>query len=826
MSADLAERLRELWRLSGRSLRDLERATRTSNSSLSRYFAGKSIPPWSVVVELCRVTGHDPRPLRHLWERGRRGPHEPAGQQAQPRNFLPSDATGFTGRGAEKAALLAALAQARVVAVDGMGGVGKTALAVHVAHQVDCDTRLYIDLHGFTPGREPVRSEEALRILLTALEVPAGRIPDSGEERAALWRAELAPRRAVVLLDNAADADHVRPLLPGAGESAVIVTSRRRLVDLDEVSPISLDAMSTAEATDLFAAVAGADRVGCEPAATAAVVRLCGNLPLTVRVAAARLRHRPTWTVANLAERLRDGDMGVPGALEMSLRQLSPDERRMFHLLGAVPGADLDVYVAAALGDLPLAEVWARLDELVDTNLIQEPKAGRYRMHDLLRRMALTGGTDRDLALARLVDYYLVCTHTAAVALAHGGRSDPVRVAHPPAAVPALDDSDAALAWLDTEVDNILSTFDAVVAAGLDAAVCGLAITFRVYFGRRGGIARWKDMLAAAIPAAERLGDRHSQAALRHLHGVAAQWTGDLPEAVADFETSRRLTAEAGDVAGENQALRQLANVLADSGQFHRAVDVYREAVAGLAEPQFAQSQAFARAQMCEALLWLGRAGEVAGIARETLAVARAAGDPHLETLSLRQLGMAALMFGDTGQAVEHFRAGLALSRATGHRLREAGYLTELAVAERESGEMDLALAHHREAMDILDEVDEPAWELLARNPHGESLLAAGLVAEAERSHRRALELARANGARHIEAQAHRGIAAALAVGEPGSAEGRRHAEAAEAIAAELGITWPSRGPAGAAHPGPPGRHRPGRQGVADVAIASHVAGA
>ncbi|MEU1407890.1 helix-turn-helix domain-containing protein [Streptomyces sp. NPDC005728] len=404
MHDELAGQLRQLRDLTGRSLRELARDVRGSSSSLWRYFSGQAVPPWPTVVALCKAAGRDPRAMREVWERAKEGPRTSTAATAPVRNDLPHDITSFTGRREALTALLGAARNTTMVAIDGLGGVGKTALAVHGAHLLTADFpggQLYLDLHGFTPGREPVEPAEALRVLLAALGVPPGRIP----ERAALWRSELAARRAIVLLDNAADADHVRDLLPGAGKCFVVITSRRRMVELDGVQPISLDVLPTQEAAELFVESAG----GARPGDVGEVLRRCGNLPLAVRVAAARLRHRPAWTLDTLVDRLREGELAVSDVFEMSLRQLDSAQRRMFGLLGLMPGEDIDAYGAAALAGIPPANARSLLEDLVDVHLLQEPAAGRYRMHDLLRQAARAedAAADPGPAIARLGDYHL-----------------------------------------------------------------------------------------------------------------------------------------------------------------------------------------------------------------------------------------------------------------------------------------------------------------------------------------------------------------------------------------------------------------------------------
>ncbi|MFB7166119.1 helix-turn-helix domain-containing protein [Streptomyces sp. NPDC056242] len=265
MRGELTGRLLQLRDATGRSLRELARDVRVSSSSLSRHFSGQAVRPWPTVVALCKAAGHDPRALREVWEGAKDGPRTSTAAPPPVRNDLPHEITAVTGRRSELEALLGASRNTSVVAIDGIGGVGKSVLAVHAAHRLTADFpggQLYLDLHGFTPGREPVGPADALRVLLAALGLPSGRIPDGVAERAALWRSELATRQAIVLLDNAADADQVRDLLPGAGQSSVVITSRRRMVQLDGVLPISLDVLPTEEDAALFVESAGGARPG------------------------------------------------------------------------------------------------------------------------------------------------------------------------------------------------------------------------------------------------------------------------------------------------------------------------------------------------------------------------------------------------------------------------------------------------------------------------------------------------------------------------------------------------------------------------------------
>jgi hypothetical protein len=238
----------------------------------------------------------------------------------------------------------------------------------------------------------------ALGRLLGGLGLRPDQIPRGLEQRAAAWRAALATRRVLTVVDNALDAGHARPLLPGSGGTMALVTSRHRLLDLDADAGVSLEVLSEADAVRLFEQIIGAERAAAEPTAVAEVVRLCGQLPLAVRIAAARLRHRRAWTVAHLAERLREGewplddlvagDRSVAGAFEISYRQLDQRQRLLLRRLGVGMGRDFDADGAAAVCAVPRAEAEGLLEELVDRNLLGQRVQGRYYFHDLIRRYA------------------------------------------------------------------------------------------------------------------------------------------------------------------------------------------------------------------------------------------------------------------------------------------------------------------------------------------------------------------------------------------------------------------------------------------------------
>ena len=752
MRDELAGQLAQLRDLTGRSLRELARDINASSSSLSRYFAGQAVPPWPTVVALCKVAGRDPRPLREVWERARGAPQTKQAVALQVRNDLPHDVTAFTGRRAELDLLVDAARSTSLVAIDGMGGVGKTALAVHAAHLLTpdfADGQLYLDLHGFTPGRERLDPVEALRVLLGALGLPPARIPDGLAERSALWRSELATRRAIVLLDNAADAEQVGHLLPGAGRSFVVVTSRRRMVELDGVQPISLDVLPGEEAAQLFVESAGGDR----PGDVAEVLRRCGNLPLAIRVAAARLRHRPAWTLDTLVERLRDGDLTVSEVFEMSLRQLDPAQRRMFRLLGLVPGEDIDAYGAAALAGIPLPNARSLLEDLVDVHLVQEPAAGRYRMHDLLRQVARADDPTADPvpAITRLGDYYLSGL-LAVKQLILVLFPLPVTVSQPPPALPDLSSHDSGVKWMDTEWGNLTATLALAAQLRIDSVAVGLGQLTTIAHTRRGGSAQLYEALVASLPAAERLGDRRVLASHHYLQGVLQMRMGRLTDADRELRTARALMAAGGDGVGEAMALFQLGE-LHEYDDTAGAVELLEQAVAILPADESAVRGRI-RCTLSHALMRLGKYEAAREVAADVLETA----DRQTARMCLDVLGRAALGLGDAAGALDYAEQAVAISQATGHVLFEANSLTEVAIALLHLGRAEDAEARQSEAVRILEEAGEPDRLVRAHLPYARACRAVGDGDSAARYFQEALEVATAHGLEYLVPEARAGL--------------------------------------------------------------------
>nr|WSX49029.1 tetratricopeptide repeat protein [Streptomyces sp. NBC_00974] len=800
---ELAARLRALQELSGLGVRALARDAGLSSSSLSRYLGGQTVPPWPAVIALCRIVKRDPRPLRPLWERSSNPLPAPpkASRQVQPRprNDLPRDVPDFTGRAEQLDAVTDALKSHQVVAVDGMAGVGKTCLAVHAAHRLAADypdAQLYVDLHGFTEGREPLDPGSALRMLLGALDVPSEKVPQEGvEQLAACWRAELAGRRAVVVFDNAADADQVRPLLPGAGPSVALITSRNRLLGLDDVPPVSLDVLSPEESAELLARASGdptgpGGRLGRDPQSAAEVLRLCGHLPLALRLAAARLRHRPGWTVGILVERMAEGASEFDTAFAMSVKQLDRAQARLFRMLGLLPGTSFDEYVAAALADVPLHSARAMLEDLLDAHLVQQPTAGRYRLHDLVHQHARRACEQQDAqaergrALGRFLDFYVHAAAAADAAMPVLSPGRAVTAGRPPAELPRFADKHAALAWLGAEYEAMIAAFETAVAVGADVHVCELPRFLRAYFARRCGTTHLNFLFERSLSAAERLGDPLQLAEAYSDLGFARYNAGRMAEAGAAYEAAGRRMPETAGVPSEAELALRRGYLMWEEGSVEGALELFGWAGKLYEQIGCPTGAAHAAASEAWALLQLGDRERAARRAREVLAVPHA--DPAWPpTLTARITLGVALAAEAPEEALDHLRRALELARGDGHMNNEAWCLNCLGVALRQMGRYEEALASHREAFALLDELFEEHWKVRFLNGYAETCRLAGLPEEALRLHRQALELAPGLGNRYEEALAHEGVALVLDVTDPAAAAG--HRAAGRAVLRELG---------------------------------------
>jgi tetratricopeptide (TPR) repeat protein/transcriptional regulator with XRE-family HTH domain len=722
---------------------------------------------------------------------------------------LPRDIGSFTGREAELGRLLAALAGAAadgpvtgIYAIDGMAGAGKTALAVHAAHRLAGsfpDGQYFVPLHAHTPSQGPVDPADALASLLQTAGV-SPRLPPGLEARAARWRDAVADRKILLVLDDAAGHEQVRPLLPATGGSLVLVTSRRRLTALEDATVLSLDALPPADAAALLARLAGRPDLGPDAAATREITRLCGYLPLAIGMLARQLRHHPARSGAELASGLaaardrlavmRAENLSVAAAFDLSYQELTADQQRLFRRLGLVPGPDIDAFAVAALDDIGLDTARAMLDELYDHHLLSEPAAGRYLLHDLLREYAgtLAAGDDdaRSRAAAeRLVNYY---AHAAAAASQHiatwttaGGRPAPGR---PPAAAPRLADPQEAATWLDAERPNLHAAV-AFAAEAMPGYAVSVATAMGGFLRSRGHWEQAARQYQIAVGAARRAGDRPGQAGTLDELGLLQQLTGDYPAATATLTQAAELYRDLGDRTGEAYALNHLGLVQQDKGEFRDAAVNHRQALALARGAGDQLAEAVSLTDLGQVQQALGEFDVAIAGHRQALAIFRSIGSRFDEADALCQLGFAAWATGDYAAAGSLSQEALDLFRSLGDQLGQTWALGGLALAQQAAGDYAAAAASLGQALTLHRGLGSRHGEVKALNGLGELSTAAGSYKQARDQHGQALAIARELGAAAEEAAALAGIGRSLLPGRPAEAAG--HLRQALAIYQRIG---------------------------------------
>lgn len=650
---------------------------------------------------------------------------------------LPPDAADFTGRHRELADARARLAAgsplrpAPVVAIAGPGGVGKSALAVRVAHRLAHhfpDGQLYADLQGATAGLRPLAPLDVLGRFLRAL---GARETDatSEAEASAAFRAAIAHRRLLVVLDNAHDATQVRPLLPAGPHTATLVTSRRVLSTLDGAAHVHLDVLPESEAVRLLGRLAGADRVAADPDATRLLARRCGHLPLALRIAGARLAARPRWPLRALADRLADtrrrldelqvAELGVRSSFQVShelLRESAdPDERAAaaaLPLLSLPDGPDLGVPAAAALLDRPDAE--RLLDRLADCHLLESPAPGRYRQHDLVRLFGRALPLDTRLvepaaaALGRLSAWY-AATAWQAFRLLRPADPRPESAGRWAVGGSSFPTVAEALEWLEAERPNLVAAVRQVAASpGLaGGAATSLARALFGFFHVRGYLNDWVDVNEAARAIAQRAGDRTAEAhACRDL-GAAHEVRGEYTEALACLRAGLDGYASVGDLAGQAACLNSIGLVYDSLGQLTDAAEYLERSLTISRQLDDRHSQAISLNNLGEVYGRMGVYERASAGLREALAIFQTNGNRRNAAASLANLGGVYERQGALTSALTCYEGSLAELRALEGPLGQSDVLTYIGRVHRRQHRHEQALVHLREALEIGDRLGE-----------------------------------------------------------------------------------------------------------------------
>ncbi len=678
----------------------------------------------------------EPRPAEdHLPARASQPPSAPVVPQQ-----LPAETRHFAGRNAEVAELDNVLrdtgeaSATAVIVITGTGGVGKTALALHWAHQIASrypDGQLHVNLRGYDPSGTPVTAADGIRALLDGLGVSRERIPDSVGARAGLYRSVLAGRRMLVLLDNAADADQVRPLLPGSPGCVVIVTSRSALSGLvatEGAYPVPLGLLGDDDADALLAARLGPRRTGADPAAAKLLVRLCGGLPLALAITAARAAAQPGLPLSALADELTDeqhrldaldtgGDemTSLRAAFSWSYRQLPDPAARMFRLLGGHPGPDISVAAAASMAGLSVPRARRALGELASASLLREYLPGRYLLHDLLRAYAAElppeTETERRSAQTRLVEHYLHTAYAGSLLLAPVGHPILMDPPQPGVVAERLDDRDQALAWFSAELHVLLAIVDLAAACGLDKLAWQLPWTLRSFLDSQGLWQDWAAVNKIALAAAERLQDHNGLGWTHHRMAQVCSLAGARDDSIAHNLQALAHFSLAGNLAGQGSARLGLCIALGRQGNHvaalehgERALALFRAAgdrigeafmlhLVGLELGQLGDAE-LGREHCMQAVELYGELDDLGGMAD-----------------AWHSLGTLHKQLGEYPDAIACFHQSLMLSATLGDRWGQAYCLIYVGDTHDAAGDPHAARETWQQALDMLGDLQHPDTE-------------------------------------------------------------------------------------------------------------------
>lgn len=654
---------------------------------------------------------------------------------------LPVDSASFTGRVKELSSLDRMLDERlgqsplTMAAISGIGGVGKTALAVHWANQIAArfpDGQLFTDLRGYDEKDDPVSPATTLDRFLRALGVPAPQIPADPGERAALYRSVLGGKRVLIVLDNARSLQQIRPLLPGNGRCCVLITGRDLMDDLlgdYAVLQIGLNAMAADEATALLAGIAGDNRIGVSPAATARLGELCDRLPLALRIAGARLAAKPHWSVRTLVARLEDqrrrldelspGEGGVRAGFRLSYRDLPPAARQLYRRLGMLTVPDFAAWVGAALLDTDPVEAENLIEQFVDAQLLEVASTSgpaiRYRFQDLLRLFAWEraqaeeSDDERGAALERAYSGWLTLADSARQRAYGGSHSvvyGPVRQLALPMELTdeLLDDP---MGWFESERTALADVIGQASGTDRSAYAWGLTVNSTTLFEAHNYLEDWRSCAENALAAAERTGDRLGEATMLRSLGTLAIYQRQYEEAKPWLLRSLALFDACGEVHGRAVTLRNLALCARFSGDLDEAALGAQESLAGFRQAGDTAGESHVLGLLAQ--LELERGNVSAGIALCTEAIARSreAGSVRGETQNTYRLAEALLRQGDPAGAQEACYKVLDLTREDGDRLGEAHALRAIGEARWRQGRPEAAQTMLREALEVAEEVGD-----------------------------------------------------------------------------------------------------------------------
>jgi DNA-binding SARP family transcriptional activator/tetratricopeptide (TPR) repeat protein len=713
-------------------------------------------------------------------------PAAPIGTPEQPPNTIPYDINDFIGRTSELRELLdfgrgKACRGTRIVAVDGMGGAGKTALVIHAAHMLADelpDGRLYVDLHGYTPGVIALQSGAVLDHLLRVMGASGEQIPEDYRTKVAFWRSITSRLRMLLVLDNAADSDQVRDLIPNSPQCLVLVTSRARLVDIAGTYWITLDLMSEADCANLIGSILGPDRATAEPGALAELVQLCDRLPLALRIAASRLGRRREWTIRHMTNLLRDekrrirelssGQYSIAAALALSYNSMSSPQRTAFRLLARHPGPSIARSCAAALLETSAEETDRIIEQILDIHLIQQVAWDRYFFHDLTRSFALDltsedDPLDDERLEERLLRYYLHATTRACDLLFPGRAQYGFSLAAPnDLLLPEFDDQRDALHWFSIEDTAIRAVLDLGIGAGLHGHTAMLARNFTFYLHSQGYYDACRSIGEYAVTAARELCDLPLLCVSLTNLALADWQTGNSAKAATVLDEALELARTSSDARLEAAALSRLGIVRWSLGQLGEALAAYDTAVTLHKRHGSNRELAETLGNMCEILVLLGRAGDAVAAGSAAVDIAHQIGDQVVEASALTEVAYAHADLGEHATALRCADSALELAEAAQAPIKIAAALLCRAAVLLWDGRLDEAEQGAEQALGLVQARGVRTRRAMAENLLGRIHMARGDAETALACHQRAYALALAINLVPVAAEARAGAAVVL----------------------------------------------------------------
>ncbi|ALG11841.1 ATP-binding protein [Kibdelosporangium phytohabitans] len=662
---------------------------------------------------------------------GRVVPVRPAKVEWHSPRELPHDVPGFSGRTTELERLDSLRDAVGVAVVDGPAGIGKTALAVHWAHQVAAqfpDGQLYLNLRGFDPHQRPMSQADALRKLLGALGVNAQRIPADLDEQTRLFRSVVAGQRVLIVLDNARTAEQVRRLLPGHSTCFVVVTSRNRLEGLiawDGAVRVNLDVLPQPDAIALVTEIVGEARVAAEPDACVELARLCGYMPLALRIVAERGAVHESLRLADMVrglsaehdrlDQLSNGDeaTAVRTVFSWSYNALQPEAARLFRLLGLHPGPEVSIAAAGALAGLAPAKARQLLDTLASAHMLEEVGRDRYRLHDLLRMYAAEcaldseSEQDRDEAVRRVLSWYLYSADAAARLLAPQRRR---------AALPQVPDEQQpeafgtyheALTWFKAERANLVAATRQAEQTGEYAVAWKLPAALLGFFNLRKHWADWISVHKIALQAARKLADPYAEAWTLNSLGIAYYDLRWFTKAAEYFQRALQIRREIGDRYGEASTLDNLGNTLRKLRHFDESIECYQRALELFREISDRYGEGSALRNLGGAYRGLRRLDDAVEYYRQALQIWRELGERYGEGNTLSNLGDIHRKLGRSEQAIECYEKALRICREIDNRYGEGAVLDNLGDVCEDLERHEEAIRYYNQALRISQEIGD-----------------------------------------------------------------------------------------------------------------------